>query len=479
MVPANTVAPARLSTGMLSPVSSDSSTADSPSVTSPSTGMRSPGRTTTRSPTRTSSTGDLDLDAVAQHARHRRLQIHQLADGLAGLPARPRLQRPAEQDQRDDHGRGFVVDVADRVKMPNQEIIREIAGRAWSEVLRERSQELAGDVARRMAAELTAQNALPKAGRSRQLREGAALISASRTQVETLEALLTAAALLTPACGVLVLRGTQAGGWNCVGLTAAENFKRMVLDCTHGTAGAVVSSCAARTAKAGELDTAFAARLGLESARDILLLPVLLKERVAALLLAVSGSAEDLAELEVLVQLAQLALELHAYRKSAAPAEVARQAASAPVPTDGEPPRAAASAAPVTTAGYVPADAAAPAEPYCAYAPISSSAATAPPVEIVEPGQAAAPPVDESHDRARRFAKLLVEEIKLYNQAKVSEGRSHSDLYSRLREDIEKSRSAYQKRYSDSVKDVDYFTQELVRILADNNRSVLGADFPG
>ena len=72
-----------LSTGRLSPVSMDSSTADSPSSTVPSTGMRSPGRTTTMSPGRTSSTGDFDFHAVAQHARGGRLQVHQAADGRA------------------------------------------------------------------------------------------------------------------------------------------------------------------------------------------------------------------------------------------------------------------------------------------------------------------------------------------------------------------------------------------------------------
>jgi len=86
---------------------------------------------------------------------------------------------------------------------------------------------------------------------------------------------------------------------------------------------------------------------------------------------------------------------------------------------------------------------------------------------------------DEAHDKARRFAKLLVEEIKLYNQTKVAEGRAQRDLYNCLRDDIEKSRAAYQKRYGESVRDVDYFTQELLRILADNNLAVMGAGFPG
>jgi hypothetical protein len=84
---------------------------------------------------------------------------------------------------------------------------------------------------------------------------------------------------------------------------------------------------------------------------------------------------------------------------------------------------------------------------------------------------------DEIRNKAKRFAKLLVEEIKLYNQAKVSEGRSTKDLYDRLKDDIDKSRATYDKRYGQSVKDVDYFNQELVRILADNDRTILGANF--
>ena len=51
MEPPATEAPGGFSTGRLSPVSMDSSTAPPPSSTAPSMGMRSPGRTTTMSPT--------------------------------------------------------------------------------------------------------------------------------------------------------------------------------------------------------------------------------------------------------------------------------------------------------------------------------------------------------------------------------------------------------------------------------------------
>lgn len=84
------------------------------------------------------------------------------------------------------------------------------------------------------------------------------------------------------------------------------------------------------------------------------------------------------------------------------------------------------------------------------------------------------------HKKAKRFAKLLVDEIKLYNQSKVAEGKQNRDLYKVLREDIEKSRVTYDKRYgSTPAASAKYFDSEIVRILADNDRSLLGSDFPG
>ena len=84
----------------------------------------------------------------------------------------------------------------------------------------------------------------------------------------------------------------------------------------------------------------------------------------------------------------------------------------------------------------------------------------------------------ETHSKAQRFARLLIDEIKLYNHAKVSEGRKHKDLYDRLKEDIEKSRSTYQKRYGNSAAGAaDYFSQELIRSLAEDDVSLLGSNF--
>jgi len=73
----------------------------------------------------------------------------------------------------------------------------------------------------------------------------------------------------------------------------------------------------------------------------------------------------------------------------------------------------------------------------------------------------------------------LIDEIKLYNQPTVIEGRNNHDLYDRLKEDIEKSRITYQKRFGNTVAaDSDHFNQELVRILAEDDASLLGVNYP-
>jgi hypothetical protein len=87
---------------------------------------------------------------------------------------------------------------------------------------------------------------------------------------------------------------------------------------------------------------------------------------------------------------------------------------------------------------------------------------------------------EKLHADARRFARLLVSEIKLYNEQKVEEGRRNKDLYERLKEDIDRSRQMYDKRVAPSVAaTVDYFYEELVSTLAEGDPSKLGPNSPG
>jgi hypothetical protein len=79
-----------------------------------------------------------------------------------------------------------------------------------------------------------------------------------------------------------------------------------------------------------------------------------------------------------------------------------------------------------------------------------------------------------AHNDARRFAHLLVSEIKLNNQFTVYEGLRNADLYQRLKKEIDRSRKVYEQRVSPLVT-TDYFYEELVKTLADNDAAKLGS----
>ncbi len=103
-----TRSPGPFSTGTDSPLSIDSSTALAPSTTTPSTAIRSPGRTRTRSPIPDLVRPDLRLGAVPDDAGRGRLAAEQGADGAGRLALGPGLEPPADQDEADDDGRGLV-----------------------------------------------------------------------------------------------------------------------------------------------------------------------------------------------------------------------------------------------------------------------------------------------------------------------------------------------------------------------------------
>ena len=95
------------------------------------------------------------------------------------------------------------------------------------------------------------------------------------------------------------------------------------------------------------------------------------------------------------------------------------------------------------------------------------------------PGFGSAPPQgigeSEADEAARRYARLLVSEIKLYNEGAVTEGRAERDLGHRLKGEIDRARGLYEERIPSSVRSRRlFFDQELVRTLADGDPSLLG-----
>jgi hypothetical protein len=86
----------------------------------------------------------------------------------------------------------------------------------------------------------------------------------------------------------------------------------------------------------------------------------------------------------------------------------------------------------------------------------------------------------KEHVKARRFARLLVSEIRLYNEQKVVEGLEAGDLYERLREAIDRSRETYDRRVHPLVAaKFDYFHYEMVNSLAQGKAEKLGPGYPG
>ncbi|HEV8577966.1 MAG TPA: GAF domain-containing protein [Thermoanaerobaculia bacterium] len=114
---------------------------------------------------------------------------------------------------------------------------------------------------------------------------------------------------------------------------------------------------------------------------------------------------------------------------------------------------------------------------------VSGTPEVHPPSDVEGPGWAFATtrvPVasfgnEAQHEEARRLARLLVSEIKLYNEEQVEEGRRNRDIYERLKEDIDRSRQMYDERVDPQIlRSTDYFYQELVRILAAGDSKALG-----
>lgn len=79
------------------------------------------------------------------------------------------------------------------------------------------------------------------------------------------------------------------------------------------------------------------------------------------------------------------------------------------------------------------------------------------------------------HKKAKRFAKVTVQELVMYKKDDVAKGRNNKDLYHRFRDEIDKSKAIYDQRFAKIAgHNIDYLYDELVRVLAENDPSALG-----
>lgn len=284
-------------------------------------------------------------------------------------------------------------------------------------------------------------------------------------QTDILRNLLEGAAKFCSRAALFVIRSGMANGWQARGFSDDSAVKKFQVDTTKGLVARAFQSQNPAAAAAIEFDAGFNQEVGNPADGNALILPLVVKEKVAALLYCDCGTDKawqiDNSALQLLVRSAGLWIELLSLRKTAGPGAAEAEVPVAPAPAVSAPPPPPPPPAPEPVVE-------APPPP-----PPPAEAAPAPAAPVIAPGD------EEIHKKAKRFAKLLVDEIKLYNKDKVAKGKEQKDLYERLKDDIDKSRATYDKRYgSTPAAGADYFNKEVIRILADNNPELMGGAFP-
>ena len=83
---------------------------------------------------------------------------------------------------------------------------------------------------------------------------------------------------------------------------------------------------------------------------------------------------------------------------------------------------------------------------------------------------------DSSINKAKRVARVLVSDLKLYNEQAVMQGVRQKKLYQVLQDDLDRSYKHYQERVSGLLtsSDVNYFKEELINQLGKGDPAALG-----
>jgi hypothetical protein len=347
------------------------------------------------------------------------------------------------------------------------------------------------------------------------LRDSVAELDGQRTQAEVLNALVARAANFAPRVVLFVVKGGNAVAWAARGLddpTANTSIR--------GTSIALESDTVLRAALNSQQtfygspdlqseNQGLFGRLGKIHPQRVLTVPLKVRGKTAALIYADSAERGEVATnveaIELLAHTAGLVVELVSLRarmsEAAQPAKQPTTPLLAATPPPAATPLPAAEPVAAPSAGFrsgalpethrASPDFITQPEPSGDLAPPAAAPTyfrpTTEPTDPTLQSPTSAMPTsgplgeeEKAHNDARRFARLLVSEIKLYNEQKVAEGRRGGDLYERLKEDIDRSRQMYEKRVTPGVATkFDYFYDELVSTLAEGDPSKLGSDCPG
>ncbi len=311
-----------------------------------------------------------------------------------------------------------------------------------------------------------------------QLKASIATLEKGASLSEVLTHLVNECGQYIDRAAMFIVKGPSAIGWYARGIDSPDVIKQINVPLNADTVLRNVNN--SRHALRGSLlhspgTVQALARMG-GSPQSVLAVPLILRDKLAAILYCDSVQEElpppvaDLIEVMVLfagktIDLLSLAPKTTTTAPTAAPPAPARPA---PAPR----PAAAPAPAPADEGGSTVMF---NAQQMSSLRPQAAAAARPAPAPPPAHAPALSPEEAKAHEDAKRFARLVVSEIKLYNEAKVNEGRRNKDIYERLKEDIERGRQMYADRVAAHVRDnTNYFYDELVRILAGGDQSALG-----
>ena len=324
------------------------------------------------------------------------------------------------------------------------------------------------------------------------VRQSLTKIDGGTSLTEVLTLLLAELAQFAPRVALFILKGGSCIGWNGRGFNDSPGFndegiKRISVPTSADTVFSEVIN--SRGSFVGESNKhsdniQLLSRVGNVLPSSIFATPLVLHDRIAAIVYADSGDGPDplqeTAALEILTAYSSKLLDALSAQKSAA-----KTGEHLAPPTTPPPP---VSAPPITEPPDVPdtGDGGSGTVMFNSADIAALSPAADAPKPSAAPPATGAPDLDsmdsdtrKKHEEAMRFARLLVSEIKLYNEAKVQEGRSHRGIYRLLRDDIERSRQLYKERVPEPVRSQSaYFNDELIRILADGDSGAMGQGSP-
>jgi len=303
-------------------------------------------------------------------------------------------------------------------------------------------------------------------------------------QSEIMAAALQSASGFAERCALFVRRGDEFAFWRGEGFPADAVTQLESLSVSTDQPGAfneasekLLAVSAMGTVEA--LPEALASVLARSNEDALFLFPIVVQGQAMAVLYADSGSnagSVEASALEILARVTSLSLETSAGRAKASaahPSMMQAEEAPAELPT-AEAVAPAEASAPEAAA---PEPEAPPLPPPTAPEPAAVPAIAPPPeLDSLPPGER------DRHERAYRSARVAVQDLLAYpqNQEKIAEGRKNNTLYRLLKEEIDKNRETYQKRYGQTAaRSYDYLHLELVTKLAEKNLETLGPDYPG